>query len=318
MKPLCLTLLLFSAITGASAQKLTKYFDYLWKECDAAHARFVSEITSTDSGWHRLDYFVHGPSLQMEGVYEDSACKIPNGKFTWVYPDGKVDRTGRYSHGKKQGQWLTYHINGMLADSVDYIEGAPFGTSMSWHINGYTRDSAVYNPDGSGVDVSWFSNGSVSSAGRYAAGRKMQGKWQFFHKNGKLSAIELYDQGRLTQKQYYDTAGQAVFDTTSIDKDATFKSGVKDWIKYLENHMDFPGNYKITNSDQAVVVVIFGVDEDGNIIYPYVSIPFYPPFDKVALDVVRKSPKWQPAIEHHRRVQTTFQQAVVFNQPADE
>ena len=316
MKSFLLTLLLFS-ITGAFAQKLTKYYDFQWKESDAAHARFVSVITSTDTGWQRLDYFLHGPSLQMKGLYEDSACKIPNGTFTWVYPDGKVEIIGHYTHARKQGQWLTFHPNGMPSDSIEYIAGSPAGTSLAWHLNGYTRDSAIHNPDGSGLDITWFDNGNLSSAGRYAAGRKMHGKWQFFHKNGKLSAIELYDQGRLTQKQYYDTAGQVIIDTATTDKEATFKGGLNSWIKYLENHLHFPGNFKITNSDQVAVVVTMTVDEDGNVINPYVSIPFYPPFDKIALDVIRKSPKWQPAIEHHRRVQATFRQPVIFSQPAE-
>jgi antitoxin component YwqK of YwqJK toxin-antitoxin module len=317
MKPFCLTILLFS-ITGAFAQKLTKYYDFQWKESDAAHARFVSIITSTDSGWHRFDYFVHGPSLQMEGVYEDSACKIPNGQFTWVYPDGKVEMTGRYTHAKKQGQWLIFHPGGMPADSVEYNTGSPVGITLAWYPNGSTRDSAIYNPDGSGLDVSWFDNGNPSSAGRYTAGRKMHGKWKFYHKNGKLSAIELYDQGQLTQKQYYDTAGQAIADTTSTDREATFKGGVKNWLKYLENHLDFPPNFEITNSDQAAVVLTLTVDEDGNVVNPYVTIPFYPQFDKIALDVIRKSPKWQPAIAHHRQVQSIFRQPVIFSQPADE
>jgi hypothetical protein len=54
---------------------------------------------------------------------------------------------------------------------------------------GYLSDSAMYNPDGSGIHVSWFDNGNPSSAGYLAAGYKPRGRWKYFHKNGNLSAV---------------------------------------------------------------------------------------------------------------------------------
>jgi hypothetical protein len=98
-------------------------------------------------------------------------------------------------------------------------------------------------------------------------------------------------------------------------KNERFKGGTKDWLKYLGNHLSFPNDYQITNSDVAVVKVTMTVDEDGNVQDVYVNIPFYPPFEKIALDVVRRSPKWTPAIRHNRYVRSTFRQPIVFSQP---
>lgn len=315
LPPLTILLLLTVA---SNAQKSLHYYDFQWKECEVAHARFLTTIEHTDSGWHRIDYYlVKTTALQMDGWYLDSAEKVPVGKFLYAYPDQKIQMKGRYFNGKKQGTWLTYHFNGMMADSTTYLFGDPAGTSLRWYPNGYSADSAIHNPDGSGVEVTWFDNGNVSSAGRYSEGRKMHGKWQFFHKNGKLSAIELYDHGRLLQKQYYDEDGQSMADTTSKDRLAVFKGGVDDWLKYLDHHLRFP-SYTITNSDQAAVVVSFTVDEDGNILNPFVSTPFYPPFEKEALYTITRSPKWLPAIEHNRRVQASMKQPVVFRNAPNE
>ena len=304
-------------IPGAFGQKTSKFYDFQWRPSDAAHARFYSEMEYTDSGWHRTDYYLHGPILQMEGWYEDSTCKIATGRFIYFYPDKKLEMTGRYAHNKKEGLWLTFHYNGMMADSTVYAGGKPIGTRMAWHPNGMTSDSAIYQPDGSGVEVTWFDNGNPSSAGRYAPDYKMHGKWQFFHSNGKVSAFEMYDHGKFVDKQYFDETGQPIIDTTTKDRTASFKGGNAGWLKYLNNHLDFPANYQITNSDEAAVIVSGTIDEDGNVRDIYVSTPFYPPFEKIALEVIRRSPKWLPAMEHNRRTKSYFRQPVVFSQPAD-
>jgi hypothetical protein len=313
MKATLLLLILASATTArVSAQKSVRYYNFEWKECEVAHARFLTTMEHTDSGWHRIDYYlVKTPKLQMDGWYLDSAEKIPVGQFVYAYPDQKLAMKGRYFNGRKKGTWLTYHFNGMIADSTTYAEGDPVGTSLRWYPNGYLADSSIHNPDGSGMEVTWFDNGNPSSAGLFTAGRKMYGKWQFFHKNGNLSAIELYDHGQLMKKQYYDENGQATADTASRDRPATFKGGVDAWLKYLDNHLHFP-SYTITNSDQAAVVVSFTVDEDGNVKDPFVSTPFYPPFEKEAVYSINKSPKWLPAIEHNRCVQASCRQPVIF------
>jgi hypothetical protein len=315
--------LALSILMGCSAmcqkkddQKIEKYYDYQWHLTDVAHARFYSLIRHTDSGWVRQDIFLHEPStLQMAGVYEDSACTVRNGIFTYAYPNRKYEMVGRHAHNKRTGTWISWHPNGYMADSTTYDDGDPVGLSLSWHANGYVSDSSVLSKDGSGVRVGWFDNGSPSYAGRLSAGRKQHGKWNYFHKTGKPSAIELYDNGRLLEKQYYDEEGNAIRDTASRDRKCEFPAGVKGWLKYLDKHLIFPPRYNIVNSDMAVVEVTMTVDEDGTVQDAYVNTPFYPEFDKIALDVIRRSPKWIPAIEHNRRVRSVFRQAVIFSQP---
>lgn len=309
-------ILLLLTSASAFAQQTQRFYDYQWKETDVAHARFYSVMEPTDSGWHRMDYFLHEPSsLQMEGWFEDTASKVGNGKFTYVYPNKKILSTGYNLHGKKQGLWLSFHPNGMMADSTIYDNGNQTGTRLAWYATGYISDSSVLQKDGSGVQVGWFDNGTPSYAGMLSEGRQQHGKWKYWHKNGKVSAIEIYDHGKLLDKQYFDTTGSALTDTTTKDRNAAFKGGTKDWLKYLGNHLTFPENYRITNSDLAVVELTMTVDEDGNVQDAFINVPFYPPFEKIALDVVRRSPKWTPAISHNRRVRSTFRQAVVFSQP---
>lgn len=77
MKTILLALLLFSAACTA-AQK-TQYYNWNWKPCDAADARFVSITDKTDSGWVRRDFYLSTKKSQMKGLYSDSTLKTKNG-----------------------------------------------------------------------------------------------------------------------------------------------------------------------------------------------------------------------------------------------
>jgi hypothetical protein len=316
MRQLLLPIFLILGST-LTAQKVTTYYDYQWKATDISHSRFVSVTEHTDSGWHRLDFYVEGPVLQMEGWYEDSACKIKNGRFIYGYPDKKMESIGHYVHNKPQGLFLSYHANGAISDSTVYEAGQPVGARMGWFNNGYIADSCVNQADGSGVEVNWFANGNPSSAGRWATGHKRQGRWKFFHDNGQLSAIELYDHGQLLQKQYYDENGQAIADTTNRDHKCSFGKDSTAWLKYLDRALVWPFDYKIVNGELAAVVVTFTVDIDGKVKDAYISTPFKTVFNREALRAINNSPVWQPAIEHNRRIPEYMRQPVVFSQPAD-
>jgi hypothetical protein len=217
--------------------------------------------------------------------------------------------------GKKSGTWISFHENGTMEDSIFYDEhGWMMGTSLGWHADGTMADSTVINPDGSGVTVSWWENGNPSEAGRYSAGKKQHGKWQYFHSNGQLASLETYNNGTRIDKQYYDEQGSKISDTTDHDREASFPGGLKAWGNYLLKHLYFPSNYKFTNADQAVVVVEFAVNEDGSVSEVTVMSSLHPDFDKIAVDVISHSPKWTPTISHNRKIKDYHSQPVTFAQ----
>jgi hypothetical protein len=102
----------------------------------------------------------------------------------------------------------------------------------------------------------------------------------------------LYKDGVLMNKQYFDEQGNAT-DTANKDRPASFPGGQKAWVNYLGKKLYFPTQYKLVNADKAIVVVDAVIDEEGNVTDVTVSTPFHPAFDKIAVEVVRKSPKWQ-------------------------
>ena len=66
------------------------------------------------------------------------------------------------------------------------------------------------------------------------------------------------------------------------------------------------------NTDTITVVVMATVDEAGNVTDAYVAVPFHPLFDKEVLRVIKRSPKWAPAILHNRYVKDWIWEPVDF------
>jgi antitoxin component YwqK of YwqJK toxin-antitoxin module len=316
MKFLYPVLLLMLSISSY-AQKAEKFYDYHWHEADPAQSLFYSIGEQTDSGWHRRDYYIHASSLQMDGYFTDSTCKTRSGPFFYYYANKRLENKGRYLNGKKEGLWKSFYSNGMMQDSTVYAGGKPIGISLGWYRSGLPADSANWNADGSGLKVEWFENGNPASGGRYAGGFKQQGKWQYFHDNGKISAIEVYDRGVLKSKNYFDEQGGPIADTTDKSKAAVFPGGQAAWVKFISNEIYFPPGYKIVNGDQVIVEVTAIIDEQGNVKDVETSLPFRPDFDKIALDGIKKSPKWIPAQNHNRKVSQGVRQPVVFSNAPD-
>jgi hypothetical protein len=312
-----LIFLFFLFITKSGAQNIEKYYDYRWKECEPNAARFYSKIAKTDSGYLRKDYYIRERRLQMNGMYLDSLCKIRNGHFTLYHANGVLESCGKLIQNKREGLWLSYYNNGIMKDSTVYSNGKMVGKSLSWYSNGYQSDSISLNEDRSGVQFSWFDNGAPAAAGRYSAGMKQHGKWKYFHKNGNISSIEIYNESKLVSRQNFNEKGELLADTTNTNRYAQFKGGIEAWLKYISDRIYFPDGYKIVNADVAKVVVNFTVNENGDIENVFTCTPFDKRFDIIAENVIRKSPKWIPAMQHNRCVKQVMAQPVNFQNHRD-
>ncbi|HVZ25515.1 MAG TPA: hypothetical protein VG842_05660, partial [Sediminibacterium sp.] len=158
-------------------------------------------------------------------------------------------------------------------------------------------------------------NGIISSAGRLDKQGRQVGKWQFFHNNGKLSALETYDSsGQLRNKTYYDENGVQQADTTDKSHPAAFKNGVNDWSRYMTKSTYWPNGYRLANTKAVTIGVSFTVNEEGDVTDILLYAPFNPVFDDIVRRAFTTSPKWIPAIMHNRKVSFRHQQTVTFHE----
>jgi antitoxin component YwqK of YwqJK toxin-antitoxin module len=297
-----------------SQKKIEHYYNYYGRECPVDDARFYSIRVEKDSGWYENDYYISNKKLMSAGLYEDMDGRIPNGTFYSFYATGVKESEGKYIHGKKSGTWMNYYPDGSVEDSENYVDGNKVGISLGWYDDGSAMDSLNVDENGNGVYVSWFDNGNPSSAGRYVEFSKQQGKWQYFHKNGKMSSLEIYDHDKLIDKNYFDEDGNPMSDTTNTDRDVQFVGGRKAWEKYFQKNVYYPSGYEFKNGFHAEVTVKATVNEDGKIINYWVSLPLNAAFDKAALGLFDKSPLWEPAMSHNRKVYGIITKSIDFTE----
>jgi hypothetical protein len=312
MKTHLLLLILLLPFFGFS-QKTETYYDFYWKPCSAENARYLGILEKTDSGWLRQDFFVQGRSLQMQAVYEDEACKTQNGFCQYYYANGNLLSAGRMIHGKQEGICISYHSNGMVSDSALFHEGRIVDKRLKWYRNGYMSDSIARINDSTEVEVGWFDDGALSHAG-YRVNENPNAKWKYYYRNGQLSSLETYANGKLIAAEYFDETGKPQTDTLGINKQADFKGGIEGWKKYLSKHLYWPPNLQFTTAAEITVGVDFTLDENGKVIDAEVSLPFHPEFDKIALSIVKNSPAWIPATAHNRKVKAYRRQPITFAQ----
>lgn len=266
-------------------------------------AQYYSITQKIDSGYLHKDYFVRGGKLLNSLVCKDSLCKIKNGEYIRFHPNGKLKTKGIFKLDKKEGIWLSYHFNGKMKDSAFYSNGNPIGKHLSWHENGFQRDSICYYADKGGVVASWFDNGNPESYGRFIEVNKQSGKWSYFHKNGKISAIEIYSDSKLVDLKYYDENGLLMSNSIK-DASAEFPKGNEAWGKYILNYVRkfSPNGFDVVNSDKVTIVASFTVDENGKTENIYILTPIDDKIDSLMVKAIQNSPQWIPATNHNRKI----------------
>ena len=296
-------------------QSLFEYYDHNWKPCTIDLASFYSKIEKTDSGYLREDYFMAAKSLQMQALFEDAACKVHKGLYYYFYSNGNLSMSGHRYGSRYEGPCVSYWRNGMMRDSAFYESGQVKGAELSWHNNGMMRDSSIAVNDTLTIYLSWHSDGNPASGGYYAFGKK-HGTWKYFHSNGQQAAEIHYDHGKTLSKKYFTENGTLLSDTLSskFNHDAQFRRGGDDWLNYVYKNIYWPPGYKLENTDKVTVIVSFTINEEGKVEDVEMDIPFYPQFDKIALEAIKQSPAWKPALLENTRVRDYYRQGITFTQ----
>ncbi|HJU46037.1 MAG TPA: TonB family protein [Chitinophagaceae bacterium] len=310
-----LSLLLFFTFPGAYGQQLKRFYDYKHSETAPERAAFYSVFDHKDSLWVENSYYLPDMKFYMYGRYIDSSCKMPVDSFYYFHRDGSLQQTGKYMDGQKEGLWLSYHSNGMMKDSITYVNGKPVNTSFAWHSNGYLADSTYWATDSGGNSVSWTSEALLDAVGHYNANKKRHGEWKFYHTNGKLSSVEVYELDSLKSIQSFDENGNVVPNDgihTKVEIESEYPGDARGWLNFLNRNFRYPPE-AVDKGIQGTVVVQFIVDKQGEISdVKAISGPEIGGLRQEAVRVISKSGKWIPAVSHGRKVKSYKRQPISF------
>jgi periplasmic protein TonB len=103
---------------------------------------------------------------------------------------------------------------------------------------------------------------------------------------------------------------EAEHDIATVDELPEFPGGMKAWINYLRRNLVAPASLEAGES--KTVIINFKVDTDGSITSFYVKQSAGREFDNEVMRVIKKMPKWKPAIKNGKPVAVPFFQPVTF------
>lgn len=94
------------------------------------------------------------------------------------------------------------------------------------------------------------------------------------------------------------------------DRQPQFPGGMQAWLAFLSQHLRAPE--ELESGEKRTVIIRFHVAEDGSIANFSVVQSAGSAFDEEVIRVLKKMPKWTPALQAGRPVPVSFTQPVTF------
>lgn len=309
-------LLLLSVISTfvngqSNTDTIFKLYDYQWNETKKSDAAVYFTVAYPEnSKWRRFDFFSDIDKLKMEGFFSDKELTIKNGPFKYFNKEGKLISTGFYLDDKKIGLWKSWHGNGQLSDSSIFVNGI-IANRKAWYESGKLSEEILMVDSFHTINNNYFENGIKRWEGNMNEGLKT-GKWMVYDKGGMKSMEITFEKDSAIQYVCFNPKGEESKTNCEIGKEASFKNGEAGFLKYLQRslitQMSDPNNEGLSGH----VIVLFIVDIDGSIINPRVEFTSNPKLNQIALEVIRESPKWKPAIMYNEPVKAYRLQPFTF------
>lgn len=171
------------------------------------------------------------------------------------------------------------------ATDRDTLFQKPFGLPVRYYEDGKIQDSVHYNNDGSKRELFHY-----YQDGKTWAHRKQQGKSKVckgFHEKGNLNEDFIYS------------------------KEAEFTGGNAEWSACLSNALcKFNPGKRGASVGTYKAVVKFIADENGSIINIEAETNYGYGIEDKAIEIIKKSPKWTPAIIVNKKVKAYRRQSL--------
>jgi len=218
--------------------------------------------------------------------YYDSLWKLASAEKAVYYTE--YEKVGNYFKGtsyyKNSGN---IYGRSLFTDTISYKR---IGTMINYYETGSLKDSSIYDVKGTAL------------------------KEYSFYKSGKLLKQSILNEHSYELKvDMFTENGKLIADSSFTQIPAEFQGGLPGWSNYLSEHLnsDIPTK-KNAPDGKYTVVVTFIVDLKGNVIdVDAENDPGYGTKQE-AIRVIRKSPKWQPAIKNGKPTIYRHRQSITF------
>jgi len=283
-------MLIFSIAKSQSSKRYVYYLDATLTSVEKSKAVVLGE-GSYENGAFRLNcYSMNRDKLFLTAYCTDSTISEFNGLFTSFHLNDSREEEGNYKNGSKEGVWQKWDTLQRKIDSTVYLQDQPtLSKTFSYYKNGAlsyftTKDSLLDTYS----SVSYTKEGVKSS--------------EVFFQGQKGIITRFTDNSIVTDSVF-----------TREEKEATFPGGEKAWRRHLNQHLDpnVPVNQKAPPGTYKVLVQ-FIVEKDGSITDVVAVTSYGYGMEKEAIRVIKKGPKWIPAVQYGRNVKAYRIQPLTF------
>ncbi len=273
-----------------------QYIRKSWPEKDKWHENLYN---ATD-GWLVRDAFYRGETLKEK----DGICLT-------FYGNGMLKDSGLYVNNKRQGKFMGWFEDGMERLNEQYKNGYPTDTCLQFFEEGALAAFSITDDFGNGMAQVYYPSGKVKMIGRLREGKR-EDDWVLKREDGTKQMQINYLQDSITLTQCFNETGSAVLSGDCIyEKPASFPGGIRGWSTYLSKNLKYP-NAAIDKNIEAIVRVQFIVGKDGSV----TEVEALGNPDKLLADeairLIKKSPKWEPAIQYNKAVIYRHIQGITF------
>ncbi|MGG9960242.1 energy transducer TonB [Ferruginibacter sp. SUN106] len=156
-------------------------------------------------------------------------------------------------------------------------------------------------------------NGRITISGYYQNNVKEK-EWYYFDDTAKVIKEEKYKAGVLIKTINPDTVKEEKLKgkiSTRGEREATFKRGNRDWIKYLSENINPDAGSESAKGGE--VRVGFTVNTLGKCVEVYMRKSVELVLDEEAIRVIESSPVWIPALKNGKKINAYRVQPLVFD-----
>lgn len=244
-----------------------------------------------ENGLFRLDCFsAQNNRLLMTIHFKDSTISVLEGPFKSYHSNGMLEREGNFINDLEEGNWFKWGPEGQRKDSIVYKNGVPW-VRASFH---YYREGRImyYELTDSLQDthqtISYDSSGQVVAEANF---------------KGQKGVVKTYtEKGIVTDSVF-----------TREEREASFPGGDDGWRRYLQKNLN--PNVPINNGARAgkyTVIIRFIVRKDGSLDGISAETKNGYGMEEHVIKLIKRVPKWIPAIQYGRYVSAYRRQPVVF------
>ena len=157
-----------------------------------------------------------GEILKTNSMIEESGPKLREGAAVTYHDNGRIRETGKYSKGRKNGEWKEFNTRGKLLKIKIYDHGKVLSEQSPHKIKPF---------------LSYHDNGRIKEKGMMKSGQR-EGEWLLYSKRGKLIRTTHYLDGEIIDKSNSGLIGPITnyYDNGTIKEEGIMNDGQRDGV----------------------------------------------------------------------------------------